>query len=58
MKTINEWRDAIAKVALYLGGIAGIVYGFWLIYHPAGFIVGGILCVALSLVLDKSADSK
>lgn len=30
-----------APDALMLSGVAGIAYGAWLVYAPAGFIVGG-----------------
>jgi hypothetical protein len=38
---------------LYLLGLYCAVYGCWLIYHPAGWIIGGALLVAFSLLLDK-----
>lgn len=48
--------DSVAKVGIYFFGILSFTYGVHQIYRPAGFIVAGILCVALSLVLDKSSD--
>jgi hypothetical protein len=32
--------------AIGLCGVGAIAYGAWLIYPPAGFIVGGIMVVA------------
>jgi hypothetical protein len=32
--------------ALMLSGVAGISYGAWLVYAPAGFIVGGAFLLA------------
>ncbi len=40
---------AISAVAVDAAGLAGaglIAYGAWQVYHPAGFIVGGVLLVA------------
>jgi hypothetical protein len=36
---------------LGLAGVALIAYGAWLIYQPAGFITGGVLLLAPSLLL-------
>jgi uncharacterized membrane protein AbrB (regulator of aidB expression) len=33
--------------AIGFAGAAAIAYGAWLIYVPAGYLVGGILAVAL-----------
>jgi hypothetical protein len=40
---------AVPEVAIDVSALAGasaIVYGAWLIYEPAGFIVGGLLVLA------------
>ena len=37
---------------LELGGIGGIVYGFWLIAPFLGFILGGISLILLGLAVD------
>lgn len=34
-------------------GISALIYGTWLIYRPAGYIVGGVLVAYISLALDK-----
>lgn len=46
----------IAKYGLYIGGIGSVVYGAWLICHPAGFIIGGLLAFALSMILDRAKE--
>jgi len=56
MKKLNEWRDAIAKVGIFLVGLVSFVRGVWLIYKPAGYIAAGLLCVALALLLDKTSS--
>ncbi len=41
------------KTALCLLGLAAIVYGFWLMYRPLGFIAGGMLLFILALIIDR-----
>lgn len=36
-------------------GLVSIGYGAWLIYHPAGFIVGGVLAVGASALAMRGA---
>ncbi len=31
--------------ALLVAGAAGVSYGVWLVYEPAGFIVAGVLMI-------------
>jgi glucose dehydrogenase len=42
---------------LLFAGLAFVVYGAWLIYHPAGFLVAGILLILFALLLDRNKDS-
>lgn len=56
MKHWNEWRDSVAKVGAFFLGLGSFTYGAWLIYRPIGYLVAGILCVLLSLILDKASD--
>lgn len=42
-------------LSLCLTGLAAVVYGAWLIYHPAGFIAFGILLFLVSLIADKES---
>jgi hypothetical protein len=47
---------AIPEFTLNLVGFAGaglIAYGAWLVYPPAGFIAGGVLVLAGSLLIAK-----
>lgn len=37
---------SILPDALMLSGAGGLSYGAWLIYEPAGFLVGGFLALA------------
>lgn len=39
-------------------GAASIAYGSWLIYQPAGFLVGGGLLIALSMLIGRRLDAR
>jgi len=50
---------AVARDVAGLGGLGAITYGTWLIYHPAGYIVGGLFAVTgtvLLTFLDQKAQ--
>lgn len=36
-------------------GAASVAYGAWAIYHPLGFIVGGLLAMAGALLVSRPA---
>lgn len=36
---------------LLLAGAAGLIYGAWLVYAPAGYIVGGVIAIVAGLKL-------
>lgn len=36
---------------LFLAGLAAIAYGAWLIYQPAGYIAGGLLLSAVTVIV-------
>lgn len=38
-----------------IAGVGAITYGFWLIYHPAGWIVGGSLALAGAWLAARKA---
>lgn len=44
--------QAIARDAVGLGGLGAITYGAYQVYHPAGFIVGGLFAVAATFLLN------
>lgn len=55
--------EEIAAAGLLLdvvvvGSVASVAYGAWLVFPPAGFIVGGLLTLALALGLAAGAAKK
>ena len=41
---------------LGFAGAGAIAYGAWLIYAPAGFLVGGMLLMALSMLIGRKLE--
>jgi hypothetical protein len=41
---------------LGFAGAGAIAYGAWLIYVPAGFLVGGALAMALSVLIGRKLE--
>jgi hypothetical protein len=54
-KAVEKLRDAVLKLGVLL-----ITVGVGMIYIPAGFIVGGILLIAMAVVdgFDDSANDE
>ena len=44
LKTFNTVAAKALTLAISLLGATLVSYGAWMIYAPAGFIVGGLLC--------------
>jgi hypothetical protein len=36
-------------------GIGLLMYGAWLIWHPLAWVLAGLVCIALALILDSSS---
>ncbi|MGQ3212996.1 hypothetical protein [Shinella sp.] len=46
----------LARDAAGVLSVASVAYGAWLIYPPAGFIVGGLLILAGVLAVARGGD--
>lgn len=49
------------NVLVFLIGLIGaalVAFGGWLIFPPAGYIAGGLLCLLWSLLMAKALSSK
>lgn len=42
-----------ASTFLYIAGLSAVVYGFWLLFHPLGWIIGGVFLFAIALLIDR-----
>jgi hypothetical protein len=56
-RAIALWAGRQVPEALLLSGAAAVVYGAWQVYHPAGWIVGGALAVAVGWRLGRTAPT-
>lgn len=45
----SEWLPDVLAVA----GSAGLAYGAWLVYAPAGFLVAGALALCAGVMLAR-----
>ena len=54
----RSWRRVPHVIADGLGfaGAGAIAYGAWLIYVPAGFLVGGVLLMTLSVLIGRKLE--
>ncbi len=58
-KSLVEWLPVAKVAARDLSGIvavASIAYGSWLIYQPAGFIVGGFIVLAGVIAMARGGN--
>lgn len=51
---LAAWAAAGAD-ALLIGGACLVAHGAWLVYEPAGFIVGGSMLMAVGWLLSRVA---
>lgn len=53
MHTLRNALVRTCKFAIPLVGATLIAYGAWMVYAPAGFIVGGLLVFVLEHAIDS-----
>ena len=51
LRAAGSLTPSLAHDLLGLGGLAAITYGAYLIYRPAGFVVGGLFAVTAAVLL-------
>lgn len=54
--TVGEMLFRLMPDIMVAAGAGCIVYGAALVYPPAGWIVGGVLAIAASVVISKGSD--
>jgi hypothetical protein len=45
--------SSVSSNSLFYLGLASFIYGAWLMWHPAGWMVGGVLGVGVSVLIDR-----
>jgi hypothetical protein len=53
---IGRHAPHVANDLIGFAGAGAIAYGAWLIYVPAGFLVGGVLAMALSILAGRKLE--
>lgn len=46
----------VCEKALFFGGLMAITWGCWMVYRPAGPIVGGLLGVWLAVLINAERE--
>lgn len=54
MNKIKLAASSYLADVLLLAGVGLVSYGAWLVYEPAGFIVGGLISLAGSFLAAKT----
>ncbi len=50
---LNQITPAVCQQVFFFGGMAAITYGAWLIYRPAGPLVGGALSMWIAAAISQ-----
>lgn len=57
MKLLKKLREVL-PLLLLLAGAAAIAVGAWLIFEPAGYIAGGMLLMAVAVMMIRGEDNE
>jgi hypothetical protein len=57
-KSCQKRMPAVLEHGLFFGGLASVVWGCWMLYHPLGPLVGGGLAVWVSMLASMERESK
>jgi hypothetical protein len=57
-KACQKRMPAVLEHSLFFGGLASVVWGCWMLYHPLGPLVGGGLAVWVSMLASMERESK
>lgn len=57
-KTVAKYVPPAAQYILFFSGLVAFTFGWWMIYHPLGPIVGGATAVFVSTILRSDEPSK
>lgn len=53
-KTMIKAAPVVLRDAMGLCGVAAVAYGSYLVYEPAGFIVGGLLVIGVCILSARA----
>ena len=55
-RAFNDLLPVACQELFFFGGMAAIVYGSWMVYHPAGPFIGGAMAMWIATAI--SAERK
>lgn len=48
----------VCEKVFFFGGLGAIAYGCWMVYRPAGPIVGGLICFWLATLISGERHAR
>ena len=55
--TMKKTLYALVVILLFVVGLIGLFYGLFILWEPLAYIVGGLLLIGLSGVLNQAYDN-
>ena len=55
--TMKKTLYALVVILLFIVGLIGLFYGLFILWEPLAYIVGGLLLIGLSGVLNQAYDN-
>jgi len=56
-RALSSIVPLVAENVLLFGGMAAVTYGCWMIYHPLGPIVGGLLATRVAFMIEAERQN-
>ena len=55
--TMKKFLYALVVILLFVVGLIGLFYGLFILWQPLAYIIGGLLLISLSGVLNQAYDN-
>lgn len=55
MKSLRAIAPSVIRDSIGIAGSCLIVYGAWLVYEPAGFLMAGLMLMTAALLAARTA---
>lgn len=55
--TMKKTLYALVVILLFIVGLIGLFYGLFILWEPLAYIIGGLLLIGLSGVLNQAYDN-
>ena len=55
--TMKKTLYALVVILLFVVGLIGLFYGLFILWQPLAYIIGGLLLIGLSGVLNQAYDN-